>query len=217
MEGTSNEWLVKAANAAGDNTLAILVKCLSEIKDAIGANVADSKPFQDDFKMKGAAWFYNAHTGRRSVAVLVKENPNDVDIRKVAVKTVGQLTSFKINSVEFVFSSTIDIELIGHFEAQFICSNHQHTLKREKEAKEDQDPREARHLTNVEHYKVSAEKEFMNLESYNLHKVGAFSTLTARQFTNERASIADPEWCEAKVHEVCKDAKQVKSVKVIKG
>jgi leucyl aminopeptidase len=32
-----------------------------------------------------------------------------------------------------------------------------------------------------------------------------------------RASIADPEWCEAKVHEVCKDAKQVKSVKVIKG
>ena len=125
----------------------------------------------------------------------------------------------KIASVEFVFSNEIDnyVELIGHFEAQFVYANHKETLKRKNEGKEGQDPRAVRILTNVEHYKVTAKEEFMNSDSYNLQKVGSFSALTSKEFVNVRASIADPEWCEARVHEVCKDAKQVKEVKVIKG
>jgi len=87
--------------------MCILVHKLSEIREAIGANIVDSKSFQEDFKMNAAAWFYNVHTGRRSLALQVKEHATIVDIRKLADKSVAQLTSFKISSVEFVFSNAI--------------------------------------------------------------------------------------------------------------
>ena len=56
--------------------MCILVTSLNDVRSGLGDNLADNKSFQEDFKLNGSAWFYNVNSGRRSVAILVKDKAN---------------------------------------------------------------------------------------------------------------------------------------------
>lgn len=106
--------------------------------------------------MNGTAWFYNATTGRRTLLIEAKADSSDKDVRGLGGKVAKTLQTLKIAEVDFVVSKSVAKDnyesIVGHFESSFMDKNFQDNRMRPKEAKEGEDPRKSRNLTNVEKY-----------------------------------------------------------------
>ena len=129
----------------------------------------------------------------------------------------------KVSSAEIIASSKINSDILGDFTASLHSANFEYSERSYIGAEEDfkgdeEDPRKTKHHSAIDEYTVSHENsDFSSSVAYTEKLTSAKATEYARKIANVRGSVADPDFMEAKIHELVSGNSLVAETRVLRG
>lgn len=129
----------------------------------------------------------------------------------------------KVAEAEIIASSKINADILGEFTASLHSANFEFSQKSylgaEEDFKgEDSDPRRTKHHVAIDDISVVHENEDFESASAYVEKLAfARATEYTRKIANIRGSEADPDFMEAKIHELVGENPLVAETRVIRG